>query len=90
MAAPDSLGEILGNGAEAAAGFQLPEPLAVVGMVIFSLLGIWAIKEGRREANIKQLLLGIALVGYSYVTPETWQVWLIGTALSVAVFKVRE
>ena len=92
MAAPDSMEEILGNGADAAgaAGFQLPEPLAVVGMVIFSLLGIWAIKEGRREANIKQLLLGIGLVGYSYFTSEVWLVWLIGVALSVAVFRVRE
>ena len=84
------MGDILGNGAEAAAGFQLPEPLTVVGMVIFSLLGIWAIKEGRREANIKQLLLGIALVGYSYFTSEVWLVWLIGVVLSIAVFKVRE
>ena len=71
-------------------GFQLPEPFALVGMVMFSLLGMWAIKEGRREANIKQLLLGIALVGYSYFTPESWQVWLIGSGLTVAVFKVRE
>ena len=71
-------------------GFQLPEPLALMGMVMFSLLGMWAFKEGRREANIKQLLLGIALAGYSYFTPETWQVWLVGAVLTVAVFKVRE
>ena len=58
--------------------------------MIFSLLGIWAIKEGRREANIKQLLLGIALVGYMYFTSEVWLVWLIGVVLSIAVFKVRE
>lgn len=89
MAAPESIVDILGNGGETG-GFQLPEPLAVVGMVIFSLLGIWAIKEGRREANIKQLLLGIGLVGYSYFTSEVWLVWLIGVVLSVAVFKVRE
>lgn len=76
--------------AGAAGGFQLPEPLALVGMVMFSLLGMWAIKEGRREANIKQLLLGIALVGYSYLTPEAWQVWLVGVVLTFAVFKVRE
>lgn len=76
--------------AGASGGFELPEPMALVGMVLFSLLGVWAIKEGRREANIKQLLLGIALAGYSYVTPEAWQVWLIGIMLSVAVFKVRD
>jgi hypothetical protein len=69
---------------------ELPEPLAVVGMVMFSLLGFWAVKEGRREANIKQLLLGIALVGFSYVLTETWMVWVFGIGLSVAVFKVRE
>lgn len=69
---------------------ELPEPLALVGMVMFSLLGFWAVKEGRREANIKQLLLGIALVGYSYILTETWMVWVGGIGLSVAVFKVRE
>ena len=69
---------------------ELPEPLALVGMVLFSLLGFWAIKEGRREANIKQLLLGIVLVGFSYLTSQTWLVWLLGTGLTVAVFKVRD
>ena len=86
------MNELGGEGMAGAAtgGFQLPEPLALVGMVMFSLLGMWAVKEGRREANIKQLLLGIALVGYSYLTPEAWQVWLVGAVLTFAVFKVRE
>lgn len=74
----------------ASGGLQLPEPFALVGMVMFSLLGMWAIKEGRREANIKQLLLGIVLVGYSYFTPEAWQVWLVGSGLTAAVFKCRD
>ena len=90
---PDSILENMGGGGlaeNALGGFQLPEPLALMGMVMFSLLGMWAFKEGRREANIKQLLLGIALAGYSYFTPETWQVWLVGAVLTVAVFKVRE
>lgn len=69
---------------------ELPEPLALFGMVLFSLFGMWAVKEGRRESNIKQLLLGIVLVGYSYFTSEAWLVWLLGVELTAAVFKVRE
>ena len=69
---------------------ELPEPFALVGMVIFSLLGMWALKEGRREANIKQLVLGIVLVIYSYFTADPWIVWGTGIALTIAVFKVRE
>ena len=69
---------------------ELPEPFALVGMVILSLLGMWALKEGRREANIKQLVLGIVLVVYSYLTADPWIVWGIGVALTIAVFKVRE
>lgn len=68
----------------------LPGPLAIVGMIMFSLLGMWAIKEGKRESNIKELLLGFVLVGYSYFTPEAWQVWLIGVLLTVAVFMNRD
>jgi hypothetical protein len=71
-------------------GMELPEPFALVGMVIFSSFGVWALKEGRREANIKQLLLGIVLLVYSYMTSDPWLVWGIGIALMVAVFKVRD
>ncbi len=59
-------------------------------MLMFSALGIWAIKDGRRQSNIKVLLLGFVLAGYSYFTPQTWQVWLIGTGLTVAVFLCRD
>ncbi len=69
---------------------SLPEPLALFGMILFSLIGIWAIKEGRREANIKQLLLGFGLVVYSYLTGDPWLVWGIGAVLTFLVFKVRE
>lgn len=69
---------------------ELPEPGALAGMVLFSMLGLWAFKEGRREANIKLLLMGIALVGYSYFTPQTWVVWVAGIGLTVVAFKVRE
>ena len=69
---------------------EFPEPLALFGMVLFSLFGMWAVKEGRRESNIKQLLLGIVLVGYSYFTSEAGLVWLLGVGLTAAVFKVRE
>ncbi len=69
---------------------ELPEPLALFGMVLFSLIGMWAFKEGRREANIKLLLLGIALLGYSYFFSRAWQVWAIGTGLTVVAIKVRE
>ncbi len=69
---------------------ELPEPLALFGMVLFSLIGMWAFKEGRREANIKLLLLGIALLGYGYFFSGAWQVWAIGTGLTVVAIKVRE
>ena len=76
--------------AESLKMMELPEPLALVGMILFSLLGMWAIKDGRREANIKVILLGFVLAGYSYFTPKTWQTWLVGSALTTAVFMCRE
>ena len=76
----------------AGGGFRMefPEPWALVGMLLFSLLGMWAVKEGRRESNIKELLLGIGLVGYAYFTSEAWVVWLVGAGLTAGVFWVRE
>lgn len=69
---------------------ELPAPLAIVGMLLFSAMGWWAVKDGRRNANIKVLILGFILFFYSYFTPQTWMVWLIGTALTVAVFMCRD
>lgn len=68
---------------------QLPEPLALVGMLLFSMLGIWAIKDGRREGNIAVMGLGFVLLFYSYFTDQSWLIWGIGTILSLAVFKLR-
>ena len=59
-------------------------------MLIFSSLGLWAIREGRRESNGVVLVLGFVLAVYSYFTPQTWLLWLLGTALTVAVFMFRE
>lgn len=69
---------------------RLPSPLALIGMILFSTLGMWAIKDGRRNPNIKVLLLGFVLALYSYFTPEAWQVWAIGAGLTVAVFMSRD
>lgn len=68
---------------------ELPTPFALVGMVLFPLIGVWAIKEGRREANIKQLLLGFLLIGYSYFVSPAWLIWGIGLALVAAVYRSR-
>ena len=69
---------------------DLPTPTALFGMLMFSLIGLWAFKEGRREANIKEVLVGLALMLYSYFTAETWILWSVGGALTWALFAVRE
>jgi ABC-type uncharacterized transport system fused permease/ATPase subunit len=69
---------------------ELPEPGAFVGILLFSTLGLWAFKEGRREVNIKLLLVGIALMAFGYFTPQTWLVWVVGSGLTVLAFKFRD
>jgi ABC-type methionine transport system permease subunit len=68
---------------------QLPSFSALAGMLIFSGLGAWAIRSGRKESNLVMMLLGFVLVLYSYFTPQTWQIWAIGVALTAGVFWSR-
>jgi hypothetical protein len=69
---------------------DLPTPAALFGMVVFSCLGLWAFREGKRETNIKELMLGMALMVYSYFTPETWMLWVVGAGLTYGVFACRD
>ena len=72
-----------------ALGFTLPSPAYLLGVVVFSLIGIVAYYRGKRQGRARSRWLGLALMLYPYVVWQTWLLYLVGTGLSVAVWLDR-
>ena len=69
-----------------AAGLELPSPAYIVGALLFGLLGLAAWRHGKKAGRPTAKWLGLALMLYPYATPQTWLMYLVGTALSVWLF----
>ena len=65
-----------------ALGLELPSPAYLVGMVLFGIIGYAAYRRGRSSQRSVLTWTGVALMLYPYAVPQTWLLWLVGTALS--------
>lgn len=70
-------------------GISLPSPAYIVGAVLFGLIGIAVYRYGKRVARPRSKWLGVALMLYPYATPQTWLLYVVGTALCVGVLMDR-
>ena len=57
-----------------ALGISLPSPAYLIGVIVFSLVGIAAYYYGKRQGRNRMRWLGLALMLYPYVV---WQTWLL-------------
>ncbi|MDE2027733.1 MAG: hypothetical protein KGK03_02550 [Candidatus Omnitrophica bacterium] len=57
---------------------------------VFGIIGWMAFLRGRREANWRAMVIGIALMVYTFFVGNTWLVFIIGTALTAALYFWRE
>ena len=48
---------------------------------IFSVIGLWLFKEGRRKAEVRLAIIGVSMMGYSYFTSSPAADWGIGLLL---------
>ena len=67
-------------------GLTLPSPAYIAGALLFSFIGIFAYYRGKRAGQGRTKWLGVALMFYPYAVSETWLLYLIGMALTVAAF----
>ncbi len=70
-------------------GFTLPSAAYVVGVIVFSVIGMIAYYYGRRTARKRTRWLGVALMLYPYVVWQTWLLYVVGAGLSIAVWLDR-
>jgi hypothetical protein len=67
-------------------GFSLATILVAV---LFGLVGFAAFRYGKKNAEPRPLLLGIALMVYGYFVTNAWVSLAIGTVLTLLLFFPR-
>jgi hypothetical protein len=68
----------------------MPTPEALFAAIIFGAIGMAAFVYGKKSANMKPMILGIALMGYPYFISQTWLLYLVGVLLTGSLFVWRE
>jgi len=61
----------------------------IILAVFFGLIGFAAFRYGRKNAEPRQLFLGIALMAYGYFVSNAWVSLGIGTVLTLLLFFPR-
>ena len=72
-----------------AMGFTMPSPAYLFGALLFGLIGWAAYRYGKKLSIEKIKWIGVALMLYPYMIPETWLMYLVGCALCVALYVSR-
>ncbi|MFZ6654841.1 hypothetical protein [Undibacterium sp. TJN19] len=69
----------------------LPSPAYIAGAVLFGILGFIAYRFGKKTQRQKTKWLGVALMFYPYlIGSDTRLLYLVGTALCIAIYFYRE
>ena len=71
-------------------GIELPSVAYIIGAILFGIVGMFAFYYGKRRTLPKTKWLGVALMLYPYVTPQTWLLYLVGAVLCGALYWYRE
>ena len=71
-------------------GFDLPTPLWLAGVIVFSFAGLAAWRYGKKADKPMTKWIGLALMLYSYATPETWMMYAVGVGLCAGLYFFRE
>lgn len=62
---------------------------SVMAMIVFGVSGLYIFRAGRRQANVNLVIIGIALMTYSYLTPNPWYDWAGGCLLLTGAYLLR-
>lgn len=69
-----------------ALGISLPTPSYLIGTLLFGIIGWIAYRHGRRQGQPRIRWIGLALMLYPYVMPQTWLLYVVGVALCVGLY----
>ena len=70
---------------------ELPSPSIILAAILFGMIGTVAFFYGKKQKKPRALGLGVALCVYPYfILDNEWLMWLVGAALTAAVFLWRD
>ena len=72
-----------------AMGFSLPSPAYLFGALLFGLIGWAAYRYGKKLSIQTVKWIGVALMLYPYAISETWLLYVVGSALCIALYFFR-
>ncbi|MDD5226328.1 MAG: hypothetical protein PHV97_03975 [Candidatus Omnitrophica bacterium] len=58
----------------------------ILASVIFGSIGFGALIYGKKQSNLKALVIGVALMVYPYFVPNPIALFTIGAVLTVLLF----
>ena len=67
-------------------GIELPTAAYLIGVVVFSVIGLVAFHLGRKRKRRAVMWIGVAQMLYPYVVWETVWMYVVGVALSAAAW----
>ncbi len=62
----------------------------LIGGTVFGLIGWFAFLHGKREKSWRPMVIGIVLMLYTFFVGNTWLVFIIGIALTAALYFWRD
>ena len=62
----------------------------ILGGIVFSIIGWYAFIHGKREKSVRPMVIGVLLMGYPYFVANTLLFFVIGIALTAALYFWRE
>ena len=68
----------------------MPSPAELFGSLLFGIIGIAAVIYGKKSTLWKPMLIGVILMTFPYLVSRTWLLYVIGCALSAALFVFRD
>ncbi len=62
---------------------------SLIASFIFSVVGLYVFRKGKKDLDTPRTFIGIALMIYSYFTPTPLLTWGVGFALCSAAYYYR-
>lgn len=67
----------------------MPSPGDLFGSLLFGVVGFAAFVYGKKNALFKPMIIGLVLMIYPYFIAQTWLLYTIGGALTLALVVFR-
>ena len=60
----------------------------IMGGFFFGIIGMYLFREGKKQMNVRILVISMALMVYPWFVSGALWVWIVGAALSAAAYFV--